>query len=83
MVKAALQIQWCSGMGFKMAFKAEDASRISCVDLDLEETERDMVEKIIEWVEMMVGKLIEEIKGKKRVRDGWMVREIRDGWRSV
>ncbi|WCJ34531.1 auxin response factor 16 [Euphorbia peplus] len=28
-VKAALQIQWCSGMRFKMAFETEDSSRIS------------------------------------------------------
>ncbi|KAK3226519.1 hypothetical protein Dsin_006381 [Dipteronia sinensis] len=28
-VKAALQIRWCSGMRFKMAFETEDASRIS------------------------------------------------------
>lgn len=29
MVKAALQIRWCSGMRFKMAFETEDSSRIS------------------------------------------------------
>ncbi|GKV12200.1 hypothetical protein SLEP1_g23380 [Rubroshorea leprosula] len=29
LVKAALQIQWCSGMRFKMAFETEDSSRIS------------------------------------------------------
>ncbi|XVE61707.1 hypothetical protein DITRI_Ditri06bG0061400 [Diplodiscus trichospermus] len=28
-VKAALQIRWCSGMRFKMAFETEDSSRIS------------------------------------------------------
>ncbi|KAH0463504.1 hypothetical protein IEQ34_008086 [Dendrobium chrysotoxum] len=28
-VKAALRIQWCSGMRFKMAFETEDSSRIS------------------------------------------------------
>ncbi|XP_015891971.1 auxin response factor 18 [Ziziphus jujuba] len=29
LVKAALQIHWCSGMRFKMAFETEDSSRIS------------------------------------------------------
>ncbi|TYG54317.1 hypothetical protein ES288_D09G179400v1 [Gossypium darwinii] len=29
LVKAALQIRWCSGMRFKMAFETEDSSRIS------------------------------------------------------
>ncbi|XP_044492939.1 auxin response factor 18-like isoform X1 [Mangifera indica] len=29
MVKAALQVRWCSGMRFKMAFETEDSSRIS------------------------------------------------------
>ncbi|KAF5747880.1 Auxin response factor 19 [Tripterygium wilfordii] len=29
LVKAALQIRWCSGMRFKMAFQTEDSSRIS------------------------------------------------------
>ncbi|KAL3642586.1 hypothetical protein CASFOL_013401 [Castilleja foliolosa] len=29
LVKAAMQIQWCSGMRFKMAFETEDSSRIS------------------------------------------------------
>ncbi|KAG6642945.1 auxin response factor 18-like [Carya illinoinensis] len=29
MVKAALQIRWCAGMRFKMAFETEDSSRIS------------------------------------------------------
>ncbi|XP_044474166.1 auxin response factor 18-like [Mangifera indica] len=29
LVKATLQIQWCSGMRFKMAFETEDSSRIS------------------------------------------------------
>ncbi|GLT25681.1 hypothetical protein SLA2020_007950 [Shorea laevis] len=29
LVKAASQIQWCSGMRFKMAFETEDSSRIS------------------------------------------------------
>ncbi|GMN24798.1 hypothetical protein TIFTF001_000704 [Ficus carica] len=28
-VKAAMRIQWCSGMRFKMAFETEDSSRIS------------------------------------------------------
>lgn len=28
-VRAAMQIQWCSGMRFKMAFETEDSSRIS------------------------------------------------------
>lgn len=28
-VKAALRVQWCSGMRFKMAFETEDSSRIS------------------------------------------------------
>ncbi|CAJ1979294.1 unnamed protein product [Sphenostylis stenocarpa] len=28
-VRAAMRIQWCSGMRFKMAFETEDASRIS------------------------------------------------------
>ena len=28
-VKAAMQIQWCSGMRFKMPFETEDSSRIS------------------------------------------------------
>ncbi|KAK9126022.1 hypothetical protein Scep_014868 [Stephania cephalantha] len=28
-VKAAMQIRWCSGMRFKMAFETEDSSRIS------------------------------------------------------
>ncbi|KAK2646603.1 hypothetical protein Ddye_021798 [Dipteronia dyeriana] len=58
-----------------MVVETEDASRITCVDpapistrrwssanLDSEETEGDMVEKIIEWMEMMVRKIIEEIK---------------------
>ncbi|KAA8518748.1 hypothetical protein F0562_016478 [Nyssa sinensis] len=29
LLKAALQIRWCSGMRFKMAFETEDSSRIS------------------------------------------------------
>ncbi|KAL0344636.1 UNVERIFIED_CONTAM: Auxin response factor 18 [Sesamum radiatum] len=29
LVKAAMQIHWCSGMRFKMAFETEDSSRIS------------------------------------------------------
>lgn len=29
LVKSALQIRWCSGMRFKMAFETEDSSRIS------------------------------------------------------
>ncbi|KAE8724122.1 Auxin response factor 10 [Hibiscus syriacus] len=29
LVKAALQIRWCSGMRFKMAFETDDSSRIS------------------------------------------------------
>ncbi|KAL3628516.1 hypothetical protein CASFOL_027562 [Castilleja foliolosa] len=29
LVKAAMQIRWCSGMRFKMAFETEDSSRIS------------------------------------------------------
>ncbi|GER45488.1 auxin response factor [Striga asiatica] len=29
LVKAALQVRWCSGMRFKMAFETEDSSRIS------------------------------------------------------
>ncbi|KAE8717254.1 Auxin response factor 10 [Hibiscus syriacus] len=29
LVKASLQIRWCSGMRFKMAFETEDSSRIS------------------------------------------------------
>ncbi|KAE8666239.1 Auxin response factor 10 [Hibiscus syriacus] len=29
LVKAALQIRWCSGMRFKMAFETEDSSRVS------------------------------------------------------
>ncbi|XVF55470.1 hypothetical protein PTKIN_Ptkin06aG0038600 [Pterospermum kingtungense] len=29
LVRAALQIRWCSGMRFKMAFETEDSSRIS------------------------------------------------------
>ncbi|OMO72500.1 AUX/IAA protein [Corchorus capsularis] len=29
LMKAALQIRWCSGMRFKMAFETEDSSRIS------------------------------------------------------
>ncbi|PIN23372.1 hypothetical protein CDL12_03903 [Handroanthus impetiginosus] len=29
LVKAAIQIRWCSGMRFKMAFETEDSSRIS------------------------------------------------------
>lgn len=29
LVKAAMRIQWCSGMRFKMAFETEDSSRIS------------------------------------------------------
>ncbi|KAJ7972401.1 Auxin response factor [Quillaja saponaria] len=29
LIKAALQIRWCSGMRFKMAFETEDSSRIS------------------------------------------------------
>ncbi|PIN00015.1 hypothetical protein CDL12_25466 [Handroanthus impetiginosus] len=29
LVKAAVQIRWCSGMRFKMAFETEDSSRIS------------------------------------------------------
>nr|ALX38324.1 auxin response factor 16 [Populus tomentosa] len=29
MVKTAMQIRWCSGMRFKMAFETEDSSRIS------------------------------------------------------
>lgn len=28
-VRAAMRIQWCSGMRFKMAFETEDSSRIS------------------------------------------------------